>query len=127
GGKILGKVLCSNHRGHCMGRRASITYPLRDGRTVGASLKLRGIIYAIQFPDPSTPGKYLEKSTGCTSIADAQSEGARIILRHYAPTRPTDPRRVTWDQVEAELPTAAPLRERTLQTYQSAIRNLRQY
>jgi integrase len=109
------------------GRRPSITYPLPDGRAVGASLKLRGDIYAVQFPHPTETGKYVEKSTGCTTISDAQREGSLIVLRHYSPTIAPDPRTATWESVVADLAADAGLRERSLEAYTSILNVFRRY
>lgn len=109
------------------GRRPSITYPLPDGRTVGASLKTRGEVFAIQFPHPLEKGKYVEKSTGCTTISDAQTEGAKIVLRYYSPTIAPDPKTATWEIILAELTADSHLRERSLEVYTSILNVFRRY
>jgi hypothetical protein len=107
------------------GRRPSITFPLPDGRAVGASLKVRGDIYAIQFPHPTEKGKYVEKSTGCTTISDAQSEGAKIVLRHYSPTIAPDPKTATWDVALSHLDGTPDLRPDSIRGYRTAVRAVR--
>lgn len=109
------------------GRRPSMVYPLSDGRTVGASMKLRGEVYCIQFPHPTEKGKYIEKSTGCTTIADAQTEGAKIILRHYLPTIAPDPKTATWETIVSELAAENHLRPRSLEVYTSTLNVFRRY
>lgn len=104
-----------------------MVYPLSDGRTVGASLKLRGDVYCIQFPHPTEKGKYVEKSTGFTTINDAQTEGAKIILRHYSPTIAPDPKTATWETIVADLAADSHLRERSLEVYTSMLNVFRRY
>ena len=109
------------------GRRPSITFPLPDGRAVGASLKVRGDIYAIQFPHPTKKGRYVEKSTGCKTISDAQREGSQIVLRYYNPTIAADPRAATWEVVVADLEAETGLRERSLEVYTSILNVFRRH
>ncbi|HEX4608553.1 MAG TPA: site-specific integrase, partial [Urbifossiella sp.] len=99
----------------------SIVYPLSDGRTVGASLKVRGDIFAIQFPHPTQTGKYVEISTGCDKISDAHVAGAKIILKHYSPTIAPDPKTATWETIVADLEADADLRPRSLEVYTSTL------
>src|SRR4051812_43218012 len=104
------------------GRRPSMVYPLSDGRTVGASLKLRGNIYAIQFAHPTEHGKYVEKSTGRPSLSDATTEGAKIVLRHYSPTIAPTPATATWDEALKHLEGTPDLRPDTIRGYRTAVR-----
>ncbi|MCU0705385.1 MAG: site-specific integrase, partial [Fimbriiglobus sp.] len=103
------------------------TARLPDGRTVGASLKLRGDVYCVQFPHPTEKGKYVEKSTGCTRITDAQNEGSQIVLRCYSPTIAPDPKTATWEIVMADLEADTGLRERSLEAYTSILNVFRRY
>jgi integrase len=112
-----------------MARPAKNALPLPDGREVAASLKDRGGIWRVQFPDPDRPGKYREVSTGKRTEHEAWPEAGRIVLAAYGgvalkPTAKT----VAWDRVLADLPTApsaADLRPRTLGMYRDAVTALR--
>lgn len=67
----------------------------------------------MQFPHPMEKGKYVEKSTGCTTASDAQSEGSEIVQQYYSPTIVLDPKTATWEIVMAELQTDSGPRKRT--------------
>ncbi len=108
-----------------MGRIAKYHFILSDHRRVGYSLKFRGDIYRVQFPDPEQEGKYREASTGCRSESDAHIEAAKLVLKAYSPHLPPDPKRVTWEEVIEELAKSTDLRVRSLEVYTSAIRVLR--
>jgi integrase len=105
------------------GRRPkpSIVYPLQDGRQIGANLKLRGKYLAIVFAHPTEPGKWIELSTGCESISDAQMEGAKIVLKYYSPTIAPNPKTATWETVLAEIESESDLRPRSLESYTSTV------
>jgi hypothetical protein len=109
------------------GRRPSITFPLPDGRTVGASLKLRGDVYCVQFPHPTEKGEVRRESAGCTRITDAQNEGSQIVLRCYSSTITLDPKMATWEIVLDDLETDTGLRERSLEAYTSILNFFRRY
>jgi integrase len=119
------------------GRRARYTFPLQNGKTVGANFKVRGRLFYTQFPHPTAAGQYIELSTGVIvpkhfdaakdPPADWFTETAKLIVRHYTPTLPTDPKRVTWAQVLKELPGSVDLRKRSLDVYRSIIRLLCEY
>lgn len=109
------------------GRRPSIVYPLGDGRTVGAGIKLRGKVWCVQFPHPTEPTRYVEKSTGCTTKADAFNAGAKIVLSVYAPTIAPDTRTATWQAVMADLSAETTLRPRSLEVYTSTLNVFRRY
>lgn len=108
-----------------MARQARNHYTLPDGRTVGYGFKERdGVIY-VQFADPDRAGKYVEKSTGARTKADAYLAAAKIVLSYYAPTIPADLKRTTWDTAVKELAGTTSTRTKTLVTYNTAINNLR--
>ncbi|OWK46486.1 tyrosine-type recombinase/integrase [Fimbriiglobus ruber] len=120
-----------------MGRQAKFTFPLQDGRQVGASFKVRGGYLRVQFPHPSEAGKYVEASTGIevpkgwvksrNPPNDVFTAAAKIILKVYSPTLPAKVRSPSWDKVITELPAAASLRDKSLETYLSIIRIFRTY
>jgi integrase len=94
-----------------------------------------GYLYC-QFRHPTTIS-YLERGTGVEAPkgwkpgrkvpVEALHQAAKIVVGAYSPQLPLAPEKVTWEKVAEELPRAADLRERTLDTYLSAVRVLRQY
>ena len=120
-----------------MGRRAKYTFPLRDGRTVGANFKIRGDYFRVQFPHPTEEGKYVEVATGVPvpnnfnpkkdPPADWFTETAKLILKAYSPTLPTDPKTATWETILAEIESESELRPRSLEVYTSALAIFRQF
>lgn len=108
-----------------MGRIAKFHFILSDHTRVGYSLKLRGDIYRVQFPDPDHEGKYREVSTGCRTEADSHVEAAKIVLKAYKPHLPPDPRKAGWEEVETDLARSTDLRPRSLEVYTSTISILR--
>jgi integrase len=116
-----------------MARPAKNSLPLPDGRKIPTSVKLRGNIYRVQFPepDPLKKGKYREVSTGKTQEHEAWREAGKIILAAYtqAGLKPTA-QTITWDQVLEALPKSGGkkrlvLKPRTLGMYTDAINALR--
>lgn len=103
------------------GRRPGIIFSLGDGRTVGAGVKLRGKVWCVQFPHPTEPARYVEKSTGCTTKTDACNVGAEIVRSYYAPTIVPDARTATWEAVMADLSGDSTLRPRSLEVYTSTL------
>lgn len=110
-----------------MARIAKFHFILSNHTRVGYSLKQRGNIYRVQFPDPDEQRKYREVSTGCRSESDAHIEAAKIVLKAYAPHLPPDPKRVTWEDALAEFPKATSLRDRSLEVYTSTLRIFRSF
>jgi integrase len=119
-----------------MGRRAAEYLSLPDGSMLGVGFKNRdGYLYC-QFRHPGGVF-YLERGTGVEVPRGWQSgrrvpvealeAAAKIVASVYSTGLPLDPRKVTWEKVAEELPKAADLRERTLDTYMSAVRILRQH
>lgn len=87
----------------------------------GYSLKLRGDVYRVQFPDPENQGRYKEVSTFCRTESDAHIEAAKIVLKVYRPHLPPEPKDVTWEEVLAEIGRSVDLRARSLEVYTSTI------
>jgi integrase len=108
-----------------VGRHATERANLPDGRVIGYSLKRRGDYFRVVFPDPADPCRYLERSTGATTKADAYPAAAQLILAAYAPTVPRDQRRVSWDEVLSEIEGTATVRPATRDDYRSAVSVLR--
>ncbi len=108
-----------------MARLARYHFILPDHTRVGYSLKLRGDIYRVQFPDPDDDRKHREASTGCRTEADAHIQSAKIVLKAFTPHLAPDPKRVGWEEVVSELSKSTDLRERSLEVYTSAISILR--
>lgn len=107
-----------------MGRHAKINFPLSDGRNVSGSLKLRGRIYRIQFAHPTEKGKWIEATTGVSKVtgySDAMKAAAKIVLKHYAPTLPTDPLKATWEEAMQDVSEHSDLRERAFEVYTSIL------
>src|SRR4051795_6977559 len=101
-----------------MPRPAKFSFLLSDQKTrVGYSLKWRDRIVCVQFAHPTTPGKYVELSTGCTTEADAHVEAARLVLKHYATTGPATAAPTTWDQAIEHLKGTPDLRPDTVRGY----------
>jgi hypothetical protein len=121
--------------GEVMGRRAKYTFPLEDGRTVGASFKTRGGYFRVQFPHSSIQGKYVEASTGVAvpkkwtpdkaPPSDAFNEARKLIAQHYRPTLPADPRKTTWDEAIEHLKKTPDLRPDSIRGYLTAVRAVR--
>jgi len=114
-----------------MARPAANPLPLHDGRTVSASLKQRGDVYRVQFPDPLKPGTYKEVTTGKRTENEAWQEAGKIVLASYtaAGLKPTA-KTITWDEVLVELAKhggkrSVKLRDNTLSMYSQAVANLR--
>jgi len=105
-----------------MGRQAKYSFMLNDQKTrVGYSLKWRGDMVRIQFPDPEAPEKHREVSTGCRTLSDAHLEGLKIVNRAYAGTITPDSKNATWDEVLADLANSIDLRPRSLEVYRSTV------
>lgn len=104
-----------------MKRKARFSFVLPDQTRIGYSLKWRGGVVRIQFPDPTRQGHFVEKTTGCRSESDAHVEGAKIVLKSYAHTIPVDPESRTWSEATADLEKTT-LRPKTLATYLDAIK-----
>ena len=101
-------------------------FPLSDGRVIGASFKIRYDIWRVQFPSPTEPKKYVEVSTGVRAIktqphADALSAAAKLVLKAYSPTLPTDPQKTTWEEAMKDVYEHSHLRERAWQVYTSIL------
>lgn len=115
-----------------MGRRAAEYLPMPDGSMLGIGFKLRDGIIRCRFVGPD--GKPLELSTGVYAPrkwrpgqpvpVDVLQEAAKLVVRAYAPTLPSDPRKVRWDDAMQKL-SAAAIRPKTLETYRTAVANLR--
>ncbi|MCE9562979.1 MAG: site-specific integrase [Planctomycetes bacterium] len=122
-----------------MSRRAKYTFPLSDGRIVGANFKIRGDYFRVQFAHPTEEGRYVEAATGVAvpknfdpkkdkdPPADWFNESSKIIQRHYSPTLPTDLKKVTWETVIAEIEAECQLRTRSLEVYLSTLSIFRRY
>ena len=107
-----------------MGRRAKLMFPLQDGRTVGASLKVRGEMYRVQYPHPRLRGQYVETTTKVPvrmGQGEAWKAAAQIIGKAYAPTLTTDPMKATWEEAMIEVAKDHDLRERSLEAYTSIL------
>src|SRR4051812_36472073 len=115
-----------------MARRAQFTFPLEDGRTVGASFKVRGGYFRVQFAHPTVHGKYVEAATGVEvplkydpekhdPPADAFNEAAKVIARHYRPTLAPDLKRTTWDEAIEHLKRTPDLRPDSIRAYLCAV------
>lgn len=115
-----------------MARRAQCIFPLEDGRSVGASFKVRKGYFRVQFPHPTVPGKYVEAATGVEvppkfnpkkqkPPPDAFNEASKIIARHYRPTLVPDLKKTTWDEAIDHLKRTPDLRPDSIRAYQCAI------
>ena len=115
-----------------MSRHAKHVCELEDGRKVGYSPRARGGWFRVLFPHPTTPGKYVEPTTGVpvpkgwnrakSPPADWFSEAHKAIRAAYAAPdiQRKGASRPTWEEAEVLIAEGIS-RDASLRTYRSAL------